>query len=132
MSDNTEQLRSILAGLAKAEGVLDAAMKPFRDAARALDDVKEEILDALGVDIAGRCETCTAILLDGDKGHRCQDGDPIFCAACAPTWGDVQEQWASGDREDNDDEDNQDDFVRAYEAHLAAGGSPDDPILHDL
>lgn len=128
---DTEQLRSILDGLAKAESVLDAAMKPFRDAARALDDVKERVLDALGAEEVGQCEGCRAILLTGDKGHRCADG-PILCAECAPTWADVHLQWARGECGEVDGEDAHGDFLAAYEAHLAAGGSPDDPMLHDL
>ena len=77
---------------------------------------------------------CGTILREGDKGHICAGGDPIFCAACAYTWADVKAQWDSGEREDGDygGEEDRASFLAAYEAHLAASGSPDDPMLHEL
>jgi hypothetical protein len=68
------------------------------------------------------------------KGHICAGGDPIFCAACAFTWADVKAQWDSGEREEGDygSAAASASFMAAFEAHIAAGGSPDDLMLHDL
>lgn len=84
-------------------------------------------------DLVGTCEGCGKQLFEGMKGHICEEGDPIFCAECADfTWSDIKDQWEKGEREEADDDEARAEFMRSYEAHIAAGGSPDDVILHDL
>lgn len=96
----------------------------------AAENAIDELIDNFSNDIRGRCEGCTKILFCGDKGHICYDGDPILCEECAYTWADVKAQYDKS--EHGGDHDDRADFMKAFESHIASGGSADDKMLHEL
>ena len=132
MDEKTKDaLKEQLAKLDKAESALRIARLPFDDAIEGIDDARQSILDAHDTDIAGRCVGCGDLLLVGDKGSRCFEGE-LLCEGCSYSWADVKDQWDRGEREDADDAEARAAFMASYDAHIASGGNPDDLILHEL
>lgn len=66
-----------------------AQLAPYEQQLSALDEQMQELLDSHG-DYLGNCEICETPLFSGDKGFRYEDG-PMFCAADAPTFGELLE-----------------------------------------
>ena len=81
-------------------------------------------------DSNGICEGCLKSICAGMKYMHTTDGCDL-CEECAPTWSDIKEHWASFDPStDNEDEsEGRSNAAREYDAHLAAGGSPDEKPL---
>jgi hypothetical protein len=131
--DAREKLQEKLAELGKAISAVEEARKPFDDAIAALVMVRDAVIEeAIGdKDIVGSCEFCERLLLDGDKGHRGTDG-VIVCEACAPTYGCLKKQREEMVAESDDPEDDNALCLASIEAHIAAGGSLDDKVVHEL
>jgi hypothetical protein len=69
--------------------------KPLDEALRALDALHDAAVEEAGVELLDECcETCSRLLVIGDRGHRCGDG-PVLCESCAPTWNDIRRQYDS-------------------------------------
>jgi len=124
-----ERLRSALMALAELDKCVPA--DTMLDQSMAVESAMESLKDNFS-DYVGKCEECDAILLEGDMGHRCVDGEPLFCAEHAYTWSDVKESYEVEDGVRDDDPDAYRDFVQRFEAHIAAGGKPDDKIVWPL
>ena len=77
------------------------------------------VAECLGAD-ATLCEACRAPIFPGDQYH---PGETALCVEHAPTFQDLLDQ-PSGFVEDSPE------VLRAeFEAHIAAGGSPDDKMV---
>lgn len=124
-------LKAQLSALNKAENAVRIARRPFDKAIDEIDTAREEILGAHEAEIAGECIGCTELLLVGEQGHRCRDGE-LLCEACAFTWADVKAQWDMGEDSDAESAEARARFFSLFKAHIAGGGSPDDKILHAL
>ncbi len=115
-------------GVSYVKGQLDRLDKMEE----AIGWAREELLDHHEEIVAGKCEDCGKVLFAGDMGHRCLDGDPLFCAEHAYTWADVKESYEEeGGLKDTDPEAHAR-FIKSLEQHLATGGSLEDKILHEL
>ena len=124
-----EKLRAVFRALKE----LDEQLAPpdgWEPQYTAVENAKDTIFDAFcdGDDIAGTCEGCSTVILVGDQGQHCSDGVDL-CAECAATWGDIKADWEAG-RIEEGDEGQRARFMAAFEAHIAAGGKPDDKPLH--
>ncbi|KIP99102.1 hypothetical protein RU07_20785 [Agrobacterium tumefaciens] len=95
--------------------------KEYLAALDALDAVDKELGDVECL----RCKGCRAPIFEGDLYH---GGDTPMCLECAPTYQsliDEPEMFLDEERDHADP-----DRLRAeYDAHLAAGGSPDDKLV---
>lgn len=114
MTDNKnhDALRAILD---RVDAISEAVNKQ-------LSEISELIEEHFPDDCAGTCEGCGKLLLYGDKGWLYDDG-PICCAPCSPNWGQ-----AEGGFENSDDAEARANFEERLAAHLAAGGTRDDPM----
>lgn len=121
----TDQLKALDEALAACE----VATKPFRAAESAIVEARELLLDHYSVEIAGHCESCGKLVFVGERGHRDDDGI-VLCAEHSPTWDDAEKSWQSAEPED--DPDRHEAFTASFAAHLAAGGSRDDKLTHEL
>lgn len=89
----------------------------------------EYLRDGFPEDVVAQCEGCFTVCLYGEQGH--QSEDVCFCAACAPTWDDIKDQWESDNREETEDG-QRDRFFESYKAHIARGGAGTDKVLYQL
>jgi len=122
-------LRSVFDGL-HALGKAAEADSDTRTSMQ-LMDVREVLKDAFEEDVSAQdCEGCGKTMLYGEKHHPTAD-DCDLCAECAPSWGCIKRQWDGG-RKTDEDGGNKAEFMEAYAAHIAAGGSPDDKVLYEL
>ena len=124
-----DELDEQIKELDEAMGKIEAARKPYDDALSAIYGVREALLEKHEVDIAGNCETCTALLFVGGQGHRSNEGEILFCADCSPTWNDIQAQW---DEAADHDPDDMSGYLEAKQAHLDGGGRLTDKVLFEL
>jgi len=132
MCEIDQELRTKLRAAFDALESLGAYCTPdkgFAPQSIAIENAIDELVDNL-LEVVGHCDGCTAIILVGDQGHRCHDGEAHLCAACAYTWGEVKEQWDKD--EHGGDETDHARFVTAYDAHIAAGGKPTDKMLRTM
>lgn len=90
--DRREEIRDRDKELRDAIAAIRKAMEPFVVAADAVEAMRDRLIEDNSVHIAGNCEDCSKLLLDGDLGHRCEDG-PLMCEGCAPTWNDMRRQY---------------------------------------
>jgi hypothetical protein len=88
------------------------------------------LMKKFSADIAGECGGCGKVLLVGDQGHVCHDGDPILCVDCAYTWAEVWTQWKKGEHSGSPEDYTA--FLTAYDKHLSRGGLPGDKMLMTL
>lgn len=124
-------LKDELKGLSDAQAAIEAASKPFDDALRAIEQVRDALLERHGVEIAGECETCERLLFAGDKGHVCGDG-PVLCEDCSPTYADLQKQLLERSQSGGFSEDDLQEQRDSLAAYLSAGGDPGAKIVHTL
>mgnify|MGYP001147954184 CR=1 FL=1 len=121
---NSDRRAQLVAQEKKLLGHMEAAIS-------SLEEAIEDVVENSEV-IAGRCETCSKLLFDGDQGHVCVDGDPKFCAEHAYSWADVKESYECDGGLRDTDRDAYDCFIRRMDKHIASGGNPEDKILHVL
>lgn len=111
------------------------ALRPHERAIEHLQGVQERLLERAGVELLDHgCEFCNAILFVGDQGHRGEDCI-VVCAECAPTYADGKRQADAREAKgglDGEDNANIEHFRAAYQAHIDAGGSPDDKMTYPL
>jgi hypothetical protein len=74
------------------------------------------------------CVNCQKRLFSGDMGLR-YDEAIYACDECAPSYAGAKDGWEA---EKDDDPPGYRQFIRVYEAHLAAGGSRDDKFVTEL
>jgi hypothetical protein len=122
-----EKLRATFEALSDLE--LQCPVTALMPESLAVESARESLRDAFGKDVAGSCEGCGCILLTGDQGQRCIDGE-LLCAPCSATWGEIKRQWDDG--EISDDEGNRARFMSNFDAHIAGGGKPDDLMTYPL
>lgn len=93
MAKMTDEAREILRAkfkdLADREAALFVERKPIDDKLVAIEEARDQLETEHATCIAGRCETCRRLLLEGDLGFR-YDDSPEFCEAHAPTWNDIK------------------------------------------
>lgn len=130
-NDERTNITNILNALDKADNKISEMIKPFRDAAMAVDEARETILEAYATDVFSSCEGCGEMIFTGDKYQPTGDAGPL-CEECAATWGDIKKQCekmlASPDYDDEDQEDRKLTLQAAID-HVANGGSYDDKPL---
>lgn len=125
--EDREKLEEELKGLDAAEAAIRAAMKPFDDALRAVETLRENLLERHDADRVGTCETCGKTLFEGDLGYSYSDGEVKLCAEHAPTYGD----WKRTTEDEPEAYESAGHLAEAKEQihdHLAAGGSLDDKV----
>lgn len=77
-----------------------------------------------GSESAFQCEACDKVAEAGDRVCPTEDGG-CLCEACAPKWGELLERPAAFDMTPEE-------AKHEVTAHLAAGGSLDDPFVGDI
>ncbi len=102
----------------------------FADESLAIETAAEALKEGFGKDFLTTCEGCSAILMIGDEGQRCVNGESL-CKECAASWGDIKKQWDE-DALDEDEPGDKAKFLARYDAHIAGGGSPDDLLTYPL
>lgn len=111
---------------------LDQALNPNSDMpiSIAVENAVEGLKSAATNDFISTCEGCSGILLEGDHGQRCTEGE-LLCAECAASWGEIKDQW---DKDEIEEEEpgQKARFMAKYDAHIAGGGSPDDLLTYPL
>lgn len=75
------------------------------------------------------CEGCSKPIFEGDKYH--SGSDVELCEVCAPTYADLLNS-CSMFKTGEDETVKFQDAMRAYNKHIAFGGSPDDKIVRSL
>lgn len=114
-----EALQERLKELDAAGSAILDARKPFDDALRAVDQVREGLYADAGLEPLDEiCETCERHLFVGDLGHRCADG-PVLCEECSPTWNELKTDWNDG--KDADDLCHSSLDLETIEANIARG-----------
>lgn len=126
--DRRAKLRQVFTLLAELDDGL--AVSDFDPESLAIETATEALKAGFHRDYASTCEGCGAVILSGDQGHRCLEGE-LLCKECTPTWADVKQQWDSGELSDDEDSDKAS-FMRRYIKHIADGGKPDDLMLYTL
>ena len=112
-----------LAALDEADDSIRQAMKPFYDALLAVETLRDNLLTKHEAEVAGHCDGCAALILTGERGHRCADGE-VLCFACAPTWRDLKNQWRKSTTDDDGGViDEALAGLAAAEAHVKGGGA---------
>ena len=107
-------------------------LQPLIDEQLAIDERKFSLADELGVEILGQCVTCNCYLFSGDLGSQTTDGE-LQCAGHSPSWQDVKESWEDGTFPLQQQEPKAyADMLGAYNAHIEAGGKPEDVPLSPL
>lgn len=122
-----------------------ASMEPIRDLLHPyeaklihIEARRFKALEAFGGDERGRCDTCSRLLLPGDRGlFPWADETGIgYCEEHAPTWGEwlaeMKEQIALGDPDDEELRENAKAFRRRYRQHIKEGGAPTDKFTEVL
>lgn len=99
--DRRAKLRQIFELLEQLD--LGLPMDQFEAESVAVERATEALKDGFDQDYVSTCEGCSDIILAGDQGHRCLDGE-LLCKACTPSWDDVKSQWDEG-RDGDGDED---------------------------
>lgn len=105
--------------------LLAPTQQRFDDATRAFDRINGDLPEPIE-----ECGSCAEPIFDGDPRHDTDDG-PSFCAACAPTFGDMlrHPEMFGTPNDDGDYETMTAEQARAaVDAHLAAGGSLEDKV----
>lgn len=126
--DQREELDRKLSDLGDAISGIDKAAEPFDAARHALQGIYDGLVEDAGIEIIGHCEGCERLLIEGDKGHRCDDG-PILCEKCSPTYGDSRKQALERQGEGNEEAGEQ---VADIDAYVASGGSLEDTAAWEL
>jgi hypothetical protein len=111
---------------ALAEGYDERDPELADDIRTRLQSIKNEIDRSADDDF--HCETCSGAIRAGDKYTVTTDGC-YLCEAHAPTYRDCVEYWTDHPPEDDEERENADDCRASLDAHVAAGGSPDDRPL---
>jgi hypothetical protein len=75
-----------------------------------------------------QCESCGKVIAKGDKYTVTLDGC-YLCEEDAPSFQDCVDYWRDHPPEDRDEKISAHDCQDALDAHVAAGGSPDDKPL---
>lgn len=123
-----QKLRAAFAALAD----LDQALNPSQDMpiSIAVENAVEGLKEAATKDVISTCEGCSTILMDGDQGQRCTEGE-LLCAACSMSWAEIKDQW---DKDEIEEErpGQKAAFLARYDQHIAQGGKPDDLLTYPL
>lgn len=109
-----------------AEEAARKAMQPFYE----ISDEIEELLD--GADVQ-KCEGCDTPIFSGDMCSHDSESGIYFCAACSPTWEDLQREPDSFYRWDGEEQVyyTPETAKAAIDAHIAEGGTITDKFtLH--
>lgn len=104
----------------------DGGWVPERDA---IAEARESLMDGFE-QYVGECAECAKVLIEGDPGHRCHDGEAYLCDEHAYTWADVHAQWMSGEHGGSADE--RACFLKHFDQHVAGGGLATDKMLAPL
>lgn len=127
-NDRRAKLRQVFNLLSEID--LGMPVETFDAESLAVEKAVEALKDGFGKDFLTTCEGCSGILLVDDQGQRCREGESL-CAECAKTWGEIKEQWDADDLSE-DEPGEKAGFLARYEAHIAAGGTPEDKLLYPL
>jgi hypothetical protein len=132
MTENErEALSRKLKRIGEMQSNIREHMKPFELTLRLLGEMADEALEAAGItDEASNCEGCERLLIPGDLVHTFSDG-PIFCEACAPTYGDIVKEYEATSEQNLqswlDDDRSKTEIVAAVAAH-----DPNQKAVHPL
>lgn len=96
------------------------AIREHEEAEGAIDQEQEEALEAVGVEIIGRCETCDRRLFTGDKAAHIEEGG-YLCEAHAPTWSELLDSYRAHGADALDFPEDFDDLVEHAAAMVLAG-----------
>lgn len=137
MSMTKDELRAALtaidAELAAAEQAAKparAALKPFEDAIKEIDERRELLLEENEAVYLGKCEFCSRILFEGDKGCRDSDEGGFFCESCSPTLGEALKNNLDAKAIDPDDDDLNSSIAHIQERIAVEG--PNVKLLYSL
>lgn len=123
------ELRALFDRVLRAESLINGFLEPLGKASRELFAFRQEFAEALAGLVEGTCDNCSAVILKGEPGYRYEDGE-TFCAACAPTYGDVRQEWVEyvTAAEEAEDKAEGEAAIAAIDAYVAGGGSPGDKM----
>jgi hypothetical protein len=107
-----------------------AALKPFEDAIKEIDERRELLLEKNEAVYLGKCEFCSRILFEGDKGCRDSYEGGLLCEGCSPTLGEALKNNLDAKAADPDDE-NLDNSIAHIQKRIALEG-PGVKLLYPL
>lgn len=111
---------------------LDDALKPFIRQACEVEEEREQLIDRIGADFAGKCESCSKPLFCGDLGSRPygDEASIIYCAEHGLTYADLRRSWEDvpADEDDEDRADSRRLSMALVDGHLSAGGALTDIV----
>ena len=133
--EKIDQFRDLFKEIKEAEELLYKAEEPFRLAGRAIQTVKDALMEA--AEVEGEmmtCEFCSTPLFEGDQGHHFKE-EGVVCAECAPDFADLKKQseeiLADPNACDDAKSDAQDTLAFVSD-HIDNGGAIEDKVLHTL
>lgn len=126
--DRRAKLRQVFTLLEEID--IGMPFEDFADESLSIETATDALKQGFGKDYLSTCEGCSVVLMVGDEGQRCVDGEHL-CKECAASWGDIKMQW-DDDALDEDEPGDKARFLARYDAHIAAGGSPDDLLTYPL
>jgi hypothetical protein len=131
------KLDEIEAGIRTLASLRRTVSQPFDEGIGILEAHRDEMLEAHDAEIAGRCGSCEKLLLAGEQGNAhfyADESEMIFCAECAPCWGDIKTHWEEfpADAADEEQVEMMKTALEGVATHLAAGGKLEDKILNPL
>jgi hypothetical protein len=120
------------AEIQKARAPIDAQLRPFILQAMEVEEAREALIDGIGTDFIGKCESCGKPLFSGDQGSRPYGDETsiIFCAEHGMTYADLLQSWKDTPVADDDEEraDMRAIALVMVETHVNAGGALTDLV----
>jgi len=131
--ERREELRQLLDNLEEASSDIVAAMEPFRKALTAIGDVEEHLMDIYeaGGYVAGKCEACDRLLLEGDMGMSDADSGVQLCEEHAPTIADCLKNWQQALDSDDVDQGECKEMIKHFQSGVDDGRG-DEIVVHEL
>lgn len=124
-------IRAQLEALRDAEKAIETAREPFDAALNGIQTARELLLEPYEGEYR-TCEGCGGLILGGEPSYYEGDSGLVFCADCAPTYGDWKTNAeiivSEASNRDAEEVAEAREGLAAITDHLAAGGSLTDKL----
>lgn len=111
---------------------IDEQLRPFICQAMEVEEAREALIEKVGADFVGRCETCDKPLFEGDQGSRPYQDESgiVFCADHGMTYADLQQSWTDipASEDDEDQAESRKQALAMVDGHVASGGALTDLV----